>query len=180
MLDKIKNYFISNQSNFDLDKAYRNYVEKFFTHPFHYWILEDRFTKATFDELFDLLPEETRKFLVQTAPIYFLSSSGKYSCALSNSKSHAIIVFPELKKLLKSTQMDYSLSIILHELGHIIADHSNKDIDVIKAQVEADLFAAKLGFGPQIEQFLLQLPESMEKRVRLSYLTKYEISHSKK
>lgn len=176
MLDKIKSYFTNQNAQYDIDKAYANYVEKFFAHPFHYWILEDRYTKATFEELFDLLPDSTRKFLIESAPIYFLSSSGKYSCALSNSKAHAIIVFPELKKLLRSTQMDYSLSIILHELGHIIADHSNKDIDIIKAQVEADLFAAKLGFGPQIEEFLLQLPESMEKRVRLSYLTKFELS----
>ncbi|MCH9027313.1 MAG: response regulator, partial [Proteobacteria bacterium] len=71
----------------------------------------------------------------------------------------------ELMKILKSLATNYGLALLSHELGHIIHDHSKKNISVIEAQVEADLFAAKLGFADELENFLLDQPESTEKRV---------------
>lgn len=179
MIDRITSLIRKRKLQASLSERYDDYKKSFYSHPFHEWINNNRYTKATFDELFDLLPVKTRSFLVDSAPIYFLASSGKYSCALSNSKAHAIIVFPELMSLLKSTMMDHSLAIILHELGHIVADHSNKEIEIVKAQVEADRFAAELGFAKQIEEFLLDQPESVEKRVRLSFLTKYVLEEER-
>jgi hypothetical protein len=175
MLNKITNFLKIKKPTQSIKVRFKDYQTSFFTHPFHQWINQNRYTKATFQEFFDLLPMHAIEFLLNTSPIYFLHSSGKYSCALSNTRAHAIIVFPELSSLLRSTMMDHSLAILLHELGHIIFEHADKDIDPTKAQVEADLFAAKLGFAEQIEEFLLDQPESLEKRTRLSYLTKYVI-----
>ena len=62
---------------------------------------------------------------------------------------------------------------LAHELGHIFYGHSNRKIDILEAQVEADKFAIELGFENEIESFLQGLPESLEKRVRLSYVTSY-------
>jgi predicted Zn-dependent protease len=60
---------------------------------------------------------------------------------------------------------------IAHELGHIMYEHGKKSIDTLTAQVEADRFAISLGYGEELEQFLLAQPESIEMRTRLAYLT---------
>jgi hypothetical protein len=48
--------------------------------------------------------------------------------------------------------------------------------DSIMAEVEADKFVSDLGLMFELEELLLMLDESVEKRVRLTYLT---INHFK-
>ena len=43
----------------------------------------------------------------------------------------------------------------------------------MEAQVDADEFACEIGYLDQIEDFLHDQPESVEKRVRLTFITNY-------
>jgi len=144
---------------------------QFFADQNHTWINEDRWVKAHFESLFDILPDWAVTTWHNTGRIHFLKSSGRYSSALHNNREHTILVYPELFKLLQSPAIESSLAIIAHELGHILLNHSERKLDALEAQIEADDFAAQLGLHNQIESLLLAEPESTEKRVRLSYLT---------
>jgi Zn-dependent protease with chaperone function len=149
----------------------KEYVRKFFARPEHSWIVTNRYIKDKFDELFEVLPKNTLKFISKNAEIVFQPSAGKFAAAVTNHNTHVIVVFPELMTLLKSPMNEDAIAIILHELGHIILEHGNKKIEPIEAQVEADRFAADLGYASALAEFLENQPESMEKRVRLKYLT---------
>ena len=72
---------------------------------------------------------------------------------------------------MRSTAISGFKGILAHELGHIMLSHGSRKLPVLDAQVEADKFACELGYLDDIENFLLEQPESIEKRVRLSFVT---------
>lgn len=162
-------------SKIDLIMQFKN---DFFTKEHHYWINENKYIKGVFEDLFDLLPEKILQFFIDGPPLLFLISNGRYSCALSVKNSSVIVVFPELMKLLKSPATYHAMAILAHEIGHIYLEHGHKDIDPLKAQIEADKFASDLGLGHQIESFLNDLEECTEKRVRICYLASRNIADS--
>jgi len=149
------------------------YRQDFFMKPEHGWILENRYIKANFEELIDRLPSKILLQLLKDKEVAFVPSNGFYSCALSGSHQSFIMVFPELMQLLKSAATNHALAVLIHELGHIILEHSKKNTEPLNAQVEADLFACELGLGEEIESFLHDQEESEEKRVRIAYVTSY-------
>ncbi len=152
-------------------KTKEDFFFEFFNNPQHQWIVEDKYIKANFEEFFSLIPLKMLRDLWKDSDIWFISSSGKYSCAIEPIGCSVIMIFPELKKIMRSFNPDGTKAILAHELGHIYYNHSNRRIDVLEAQVEADKFAINLGFIEELESFLHDQSESLEKRVRLSYLT---------
>jgi hypothetical protein len=158
----------------------REFLKKFYLHDSHSWILGDRYVKANFDEFFDRISWQILKRFSKKRNLIFLPSNGKYSCTLSSINQHIIMVFPELMRLLKSPATNHALAILAHEIGHIVSEHSKKAIDPLEAQVEADLFACKMGYAVEIESFLHNQIESIEKRLRLTYVTAYIVSTSHK
>lgn len=144
--------------------------------PEHQWINENRYIQANFLDFFEALPKATLVKMVKNTPTIFVPSSGRYSCAIDSNSINVILVFPELMALLKSTAISNFKAILAHELGHVMLNHGKRKIKSLDAQIEADLFAAKLGFVDDLENFLLDMPESIEKRVRLSYLTSFYFS----
>lgn len=144
--------------------------------PEHHWLNQDRYIKINILDFLEDLPTDTIKKMIKDTPTIFVPSSGKYGCAVNSQHFNVILIFPELMTLLKSTAKSYFKAILAHELGHVILKHSKRELTMLDAQVEADLFAAKLGYIDELENFLLELPESIEKRVRLSYLTSFYFS----
>jgi hypothetical protein len=143
--------------------------EIFFSHPLHAWMHESPFVKRTLDSFLNSLPKEAINFMAQHE-VLMLKSTGRYAIAVQPG-SHVIVIFPELYNLLSSFSFDSALMMIAHELGHILYEHGKKNIDPLTAQVEADRFAIHLGYGQELEKFLLDQVESVEKRTRLTYLT---------
>ncbi|MFZ4714322.1 MAG: hypothetical protein ACOYL6_11435 [Bacteriovoracaceae bacterium] len=141
----------------------------FFSEPLHAWMNESTFVKRAMESFLDSLPKEALNFM-GTHQVLMLKSSGRYALAVQPG-SHVIVIFPELYKLLSSFSFDTALMMMAHELGHILYEHGKKIIDPLMAQVEADRFAIHLGYGHELEIFLLEQPESIEKRTRLTYLT---------
>lgn len=151
-------------------------VQLYLSLPEHQWICDDKYIMGCFDDFLMAMP---KKFLIQILDengVRFMSSAGKYGCAIPRSKASVVLLFPEIVNLLKSTAISSVKGMLAHELGHILLNHGDRDISILEAQVEADRFACDLGYHEEIENFLLELPESIEKRVRLSYLTSYLFS----
>ncbi len=152
-------------------KTKEDFFFEFFQNPEHSWIANDRYIKSNFEEFFSLVPLNILRELYGQGDIWFIPSSGKFSCAIQPIRCSIVMVFPEFHKMLRSFSPDDACAVLAHELGHIFYKHSDRKLDVLEAQVEADKFAIDLGFGRELESFLNTMPEGLEKRVRLSYLT---------
>ena len=147
---------------------------KFFSHTEHQWIIQSNFIRRNFDMFLDILPQNVLNFVV-SEEVLFVKTNGKYAFSVAP-KSHVIVIFPEIYQALNSFNFDRGFMIIAHELGHIISGHSKVNVDPLEAQVEADRFAIQLGYERELEMFLEEQPESIEKRTRLAYLTSYVFS----
>ena len=154
------------------------FINWFFTHPDHRWILSDRYIQANILDFFATFPLKKINKIYETQEVTLHPSSGMFACSVQNSSKSVIIVFPELKKFLGAPFPGWAHAVLAHEFGHLYHEHGKKWIDPLEAQVEADSFAIELGHMEQLANFLEERPESIEKRTRLSYLTsKYFQNH---
>lgn len=138
--------------------------------PLNQWVCSD---PVLFRALFVLLnncrPNERKNLLRQK--IIFARSNGNVSCLLSIPKScHVVLIFPQLQAWLAQGETRLAEAVIAHELGHLLAGHHERSIPMIKAQCEADAFAANLGYAPEINE-LLKREKSQEARERAMNLS---------
>jgi hypothetical protein len=160
---------------FKFGKTDRNWKSKFtnnfYSNSHHQWIVNNSNVKRCFDALFEAIPEKYQSFFVGNKLI-FLQASGKISCALSQvPNQNLILIYPDLYKLMNSAAWHQSCAVLAHEVGHVFYHHGLKNIDPLDAQIEADHFAYTLGFGDDLQNFLLDYEHSLECKVRISRLT---------
>jgi hypothetical protein len=155
----------------EVQKTREAFMVNFFSDERHSWLAQDRYTKSALEELFEKIPSKTLNKIMRKYPVVMVPSSGKFSCSVGRMKEHVIVLFPEVVLGLKSCNPKQSQAIIAHEIGHIMMGHFEVGVDPLDAQVQADVFACELGYLEEIESFLLDQPESVEKRVRLTQLT---------
>lgn len=147
------------------------FLEKFFSLPEHQWIQGDKFTASHLLDFFETFPLKWLNRIYETQDVVLHSSSGKFACSVQGSSKSAIIVFPELRRLLNAPCDGWAKAVLAHEYGHLYHRHGSRIIDPLEAQIEADTFAIELGHLKELAQFLEEQPESIEKRTRLAYLT---------
>ncbi len=151
-------------------------IRDFLADPNHQWIADDREISRGIASLLDSLSEKHIDFFI-SHPTYFIPCQAHLSCAIGRTKNHhLILVFPELKLMLKSASIHHGLSVLAHELGHIFYQHTENRIETLTAQIEADDFAFQLGFGEELQDILLEHVHSIDCRVRISKLTAKLIS----
>lgn len=157
-------------------KKVSSLFDAFLHNPHHQWIREDKYIKASIEELFDSLSEKHKRSLL-TQDILFLRGNGSWALAFESiPKTKIVIIFDELNKLLRSGAPRLGQAILAHELGHLIHGHSNMVIDKLEAQVQADEFALNIGYGKELIEVLEDISDSsnhIELRVRISYLTSH-------
>jgi len=128
---------------------------RFFNESLHSWINQDIHLSRSFQDFFDRLPMSSVDWLYRSPKILLLRSNAKFSCSLNiPTNASAILVFPDLMKLLRSAAPEYGLAILAHELGHLIHEHALKSIDPFGAQLEADRYAFGLGYGVPLKELL--------------------------
>ncbi|MFL5784622.1 MAG: hypothetical protein ACJ76H_08445 [Bacteriovoracaceae bacterium] len=149
----------------------KNFLHYFFNLPEHKWIEEDG-VKKHFEDLFARVPSKLLESLMQKYPVVFIKSEtmrehyAKPGVVFSN----AVIVFPEFQKLLK-TNKGSAVAWLAHELAFVIYELETEQVEPLMAEVEADKFVCDLGLTFELEELLLMLDETVEKRLRLTYLT---------
>lgn len=152
------------------------FIREFLADPNHAWIAEDKTMARGMGELLHSLKDKHVEFFLKH-PTYFIPCQAQLSCAIGRTKNHhLILVFPELRLLLKSASIYHGLSVLAHELGHIYYQHTENRIDTLQAQIEADDFAYELGFGEELQDILLEHVHSIDCRVRISKLTSKLVS----
>jgi hypothetical protein len=173
MMNLIQKFLSKDRSN--KSHIRKNFTAYFFSIPEHQWILETC-NKAHFDKLFSHLPSAVleammTKYPVVFVPSYKMNGSRNPGAVLSNT----IIVFPEFQRLLKSEKKS-AVAYLAHELAFILLELEGLREDPLIAEIEADKFVCDLGLTFELEELLLMLDETIEKRLRLTYVT---INHFK-
>ena len=174
MMNLIQKFFSTDRSN--KAQIRKNFTTYFYSLPEHQWIIESD-CREHFDKLFSLLPSGIleammTKYPVEFIPSYAMKEHHRKGMVLANT----IVVFPEFQKLLSSNKRA-AVAYLAHEVAFVLYEHEgNKDHDPLMAEVEADKFVCDLGLTFELEDLLLMLDETIEKRLRLTYLT---INHFK-
>lgn len=156
----------------DRSQIRKNFMHYFFHLPEHQWIAEEGVT-AHFENLFARVPAKLLETMMQKYPVVFIKSETMrehYNYRPGMVMSNAVVVFPEFQKLLK-TNKGSAVAWLAHELAFVIYELETANVEPIMAEVEADKFVCDLGLTFELEELLLMLDETIEKRLRLTYLT---------
>jgi hypothetical protein len=84
--------------------------------------------------------------------------------------TNTVVIFPEFLKLLKSPKKA-AVAYLAHELAFLLYELEEAKADPLMAEVGADKFVCDIGLSDELEELLLMLDETVEKRLRLTYLT---------
>lgn len=156
----------------DRSQIRKNFSQYFFSLPEHQWITDDG-VKAHFENLFSRVPAKLLETLMQKYPVVFVKSSAlreHYAYQPGATLTNVVAVFPEFQKLLQ-TKKGAAVAWLAHELAFVIYELETQNTEPLMAEVEADKFVCDLGLTFELEELLLMLDETVEKRLRLTYLT---------
>jgi hypothetical protein len=146
------------------------FIAYFYSLPEHQWILETC-QKQHFDKLFSHLPANLLQKLMTSDPIIFVPIEKlKERDAAGSFFANTIVVFPQFQNLLRSKKQA-AVAYLAHEIAFILLELEGAKEDPIMAEVAADRFVSDLGLTYELEELLLMLDETIEKRLRLTYLT---------
>ncbi len=143
----------------------------------HKWIHADAYVLANMQDFLERMPRRVLHKVFCEKMTIFVRANGRFACTVSSLQQNVIIVFPELYTLLTKTYDGWAKAVLAHEVGHIYLEHSKMPADPMEAQVDADTFACEMGYLEELESFLHEQGESVEKRVRLSFVSSYYFSH---
>lgn len=167
-MNLIQKFFKSTTS--DRSKVRLNFSTYFFSLPEHQWI-NNAVMKSHFEKLFQRLPVGLMEALMSKYPVVFIPSENlKEQRQAGMVLSNTVVVFPEFQKLLR-TGNQAAVAYLAHELAFLIYELEETQKDSLMAEVEADKFVCDIGLDMELEQLLLMLDETIEKRLRLTYLT---------
>ncbi|HXH76410.1 MAG TPA: hypothetical protein VNJ08_15670 [Bacteriovoracaceae bacterium] len=169
MMDLIQRFFSREKTN--RTETRKNFSVYFFAQPEHQWITNSS-SKVHFEKLITLLPSSLLEALMTKYPITFVPSYAMKGKSPGTVMTNTIVVFPEFQKLLLSDRPS-ALAYIAHELAFVLWEFEGKkpDSDPLMAEIAADKFVVDLGLTFELEELLLMLDETIEKRLRLTYLT---------
>jgi hypothetical protein len=172
-------FFKKNKKKDDLSTKRKLFLEAFLSDLNHKWIKDDRMIQRGISILINSFEEKHIDFF-NKHPTYLIPCQAHLSCAIGRTQNHQLIlVFPELKQMLRSASSIHGIAILAHEFGHIYFQHTEIKIDTLQAQIEADDFAFQLGFGEELQEIILDHIESIDCRVRISKLTSKLITQKK-
>lgn len=175
MLNYFKNKIRKEKNEIEIRNEFK---QSFLKDQNHCWINEDKATKRIIEILINSLSIKHIEFF-KKHPTFMIPCQAHLSCAIGRTQNHhLILVFPELIQLLKSASGLHGAAILAHELGHIYHKHTELKIDTLTAQIEADQFAYKLGFGEELQEVLLDHAYSIDCRVRIAKLTSQLITQN--
>ena len=151
-------------------------VAQFLQQPEHSWILNDAKFRMRLGDFFSTFPKDHLRQLIHHKKILLLYCYPRMSCSFYQYKNREIVlIFPDLYKLFLSAHFELAYSILAHEIGHVMYEHSQKKISALDAQLEADTYTWEQGYGMQLFSVLADENPTEELVKRLENL-KYLIN----
>jgi Zn-dependent protease with chaperone function len=149
-------------------------IQGFLLQTEHQWILRDRALKSRIIDFFSRIDSNDLNSLIKKKKLLLLISDGRYSCTLKKEwNSEIVLVYPDLLRLFQSAEYLQAQAILAHEIGHILLRHNEKRMSIREAQLEADRFAAQLGYAEELAKALSFFPNSRDIQERISNLIKF-------
>ncbi len=167
MMDLIQRYF--SKKNYNRSEVRKNFSHYFFSLPEHKWLCQGH-EKDHFEKLINLLPTNLLETMMSKFPISFITSENMGQFSPGTVFNSTVVIFPEFQKLLK-TNKKCAVAYLAHELALVLYELEEAKKENLMAEIEADKFVSDLGLTFELEEFLLMLDETIEKRMRLTYLT---------
>jgi hypothetical protein len=168
MLNLIQKFISKDHSN--KSQIRKNFLAHFYSIPEHSWIINPQ-VKTHFDKLFSHLPANLLDQMMSKYLVIFVPSEQiKNQILHYQSCSSVVVIFPEFQNLLMSNKKS-AVAYLAHELAFILLELEGFKDNKLMAEVEADKFVSDLGLTFELEELLLMLDETIEKRLRLTYLT---------
>jgi hypothetical protein len=168
MLNLVQKFFKTSKSDKSLLR--KKFSEFFFALPEHQWLNQSP-TKEHFEKLFQHLPAGLLEAMTQQVPVIFvMSETVKNRPHPGHLFPNTVVVFPEFQRLLKSSKRA-AVAYLAHELAFVLYELEAAQQDPLMAEVGADKFVCDIGLADELEELLLMLDETIEKRLRLTYLT---------
>jgi hypothetical protein len=141
----------------------------------HGWIRNNQYIMLHMNDFLERLPRQVlHDVFIEKSTIFTLSNSN-YANVNMQMHQKVIIVNPDIFSRLMKTVDGYAKAVLAHELGHIFLAHSRTE-DPMEALVDADEFVCQIGYLDELEEFLHTQEESVEKMVRLSFITSFYFS----
>ncbi|MFA5584253.1 MAG: hypothetical protein WDA09_08555 [Bacteriovoracaceae bacterium] len=160
------------QPNTNPQREFRqNFKTYFFSQPEHAWF--DEQIKNHFEKLISHLPTGVLKHLMTEQPLQFIQSK---DFSLGMEMTSYIVIFPEFENLIRSNKKA-AVAFLAQEVALLLLESHEPHLDELTRELEADKFVSDLGFTFELEDLLLMLDESVEKRVRLCYLSSHHFSN---
>jgi hypothetical protein len=144
------------------------FINEFLSRPEHYWIKNNSLAQKHFSHLWERLPQTLLEFILEDHVSFMLSQD--YRKHTYQQVAHTVVIFPQFQKWL-GEEASFVQAYLAHEMAFVIYDLESPQKDHLLAEVEADKFVCDLGLADELEQLLLKMDESPEKRLRLTYLT---------
>jgi hypothetical protein len=168
MMNMIQRFFSPAKNNHG--EIRKNFCSYFLSQPEHHWIKNSSISKH-FEKLFSLLPSSLLEALVSKYAVSFIRSEELKGQNPGLVFTNIIVVFPEFQKLLSSNKGS-AVAYLAHELAFMLWElEEGERFEPLMAEVAADKFVCDLGLTFELEELLMMLDETIEKRLRLTYLT---------
>jgi len=135
----------------------------------HEWLKNNSHMKV----VFELLPLKLLEEICLKRHVLFM----KREDFKTNSylQRNIILVSGEYQKLLKS-EKKMAVAYLAHEIALIVQEMDGVIDQQLLMEIEADKFVSDLGLTFELEELLMLFDETIDKRVRLSYLTSHHFS----
>lgn len=142
--------------------------------PEHQWIKLDKYVYTHFYDLLERVPLNSLKniFMEKTTVFRLDHKGGRFD---SFTHSFNISVSQEIHQMLKKSHCGWAGAFLTFELGLIFQDAHLSD-DPMETLVDSDKFVCELGYIDEIEEYLHSQAESVEKMVRLSFISAFYFS----
>lgn len=173
MLNLVQKFF--HKDGYNRSQLRKKFSDYFFSQPEHAWIAQSS-SREHFENLIEILPSGVLNALISKYPISFIPNDRlRDHSQVGHVLTNTVVVFPEFQKLLQTSKKS-AVAYIAHELAFVLYELEGGQNDSLMAEVEADKFVCDLGLTFELEEFLLMLDETIEKRLRLTYLTIHHFS----
>lgn len=146
-------------------------IAEFLRQPEHQWIGTYSVLLERIAGFLCTIPHNDLQVILKKRGLLLLYCNPKMSCAFHQfQRREIVLMFPDLIRLLQSPAFHQGYAILAHELGHVYHAHSSRIVNPLRAQIEADAYAATLGLAEELFDVLRLESPSSEIRERLAVL----------
>lgn len=142
----------------------------------HSWMKSNKYIFMNIHDFLERIPTQAlHKVFIEKSTIFRLSELEEDGRLDKASSYFSIIIKQDIYEQLTKINDGWAKGALAHEVGLILQDAHLSD-DEMETKVDADEFACKIGYLDELEESLHAQIESVEKMVRLSFITSFYFS----